>query len=61
VPKKNGNDVLKHLRANNRYAQTLVPIASGYFRKPSEYAEFTKRADRRSSSRRSQVGGERLK
>jgi DNA-binding response OmpR family regulator len=59
LPKKNGNDVLKHLRSSNRCAQTLVLIVSsshtprdraaiadyevsGYFRKPSEYAEFMK-------------------
>ena len=59
LPKKNGSEVLRHLRANSRCAQALVLIVSsshtprdraaiadfevsGYFRKPSEYAEFMK-------------------
>ena len=59
LPKKNGEDVLKRLRASAKCGRALVlivtssdsgrdrePVAAlgiaGYFKKPSEYAEFMK-------------------
>ncbi|HLK66239.1 MAG TPA: response regulator [Bryobacteraceae bacterium] len=59
LPKKSGDDVLKHLRNSRRCAHAQVLIVSsseskrdreavagfsvaGYFRKPSEHAEFMK-------------------
>jgi len=59
LPKKNGDDVLKHLRASQRCKNTPVLIVSssdaprdraavndlsiaGYFRKPSDLAEYMK-------------------
>ena len=62
LPRKQGGDVLKHLRQSRRGAHTLVIAistsdsqhdresmmglgANGYFRKPSEYADFMKLGD----------------
>ena len=59
LPKKNGDDVLRHLRARRRCRTASVLIVSssdtpreqnamavlgiaGYFKKPSEYAEYLK-------------------
>lgn len=59
LPKKSGDDVLRHLRTSKRCANALVLIVTsseskrdreavarfsvaGYFRKPSEHAEFMK-------------------
>ena len=62
LPKKQGGEVLKHIRKSRRSGNALVIAAStsdsggdrdqmtklganGYFRKPSEYAEFMKLGD----------------
>src|SRR5262249_1997553 len=59
LPKKNGDDVLKHVRVSKRCRDATVLIVSsadapreqsavvslgiaGYFKKPSEYAEYMK-------------------